>query len=170
MLFAAGVGIGLMFYGVAEPVVHYLRPPVGEGAAVGGENQAVNLTMLHWGFNAWSVYALMALVLAYFSFRRGLPLTLRSAFYPILGDASMAPGERQSMSSPSYAPPSGFQLAWARRRAAEHGPQLPVWCARVRRPQTRYHRRDHGDGSGIRSAGSETRALNVSQRSTRFLR
>ena len=91
MLFAAGVGIGLMFYGVAEPVVHYLRPPAGAGAAVGGENQAVNLTMLHWGFNAWSVYALMALVLAYFSFRRGLPLTLRSAFYPILGDRIYGP-------------------------------------------------------------------------------
>ena len=91
MLFAAGVGIGLMFYGVAEPVVHYLRPPVGESAAIGGENQAVNLTMLHWGFNAWSVYALMALVLAYFSFRRGLPLTLRSAFYPILGDRIYGP-------------------------------------------------------------------------------
>ena len=91
MLFAAGVGIGLMFYGVAEPVVHYLRPPVGEGAMMGGENQAVNLTMLHWGFNAWSVYALMALVLAYFSFRRGLPLTLRSAFYPILGDRIYGP-------------------------------------------------------------------------------
>jgi choline/glycine/proline betaine transport protein len=91
MLFAAGVGIGLMFYGVAEPVVHYLRPPVGASAAIGGENQAVNLTMLHWGFNAWSVYALMALVLAYFSFRRGLPLTLRSAFYPILGDRIYGP-------------------------------------------------------------------------------
>ena len=91
MLFAAGVGIGLMFYGVSEPVVHYLRPPVGEGAAMGGENQAVNLTMLHWGFNAWSVYGLMALVLAYFSFRRGLPLTLRSAFYPILGDRIYGP-------------------------------------------------------------------------------
>ena len=91
MLFAAGVGIGLMFYGVAEPVVHYLRPPVGESAMMGGENQAVNLTMLHWGFNAWSVYALMALVLAYFSFRRGLPLTLRSAFYPILGDRIYGP-------------------------------------------------------------------------------
>lgn len=91
MLFAAGVGIGLMFYGVSEPVVHYLRPPAGEGAAMGGENQAVNLTMLHWGFNAWSVYGLMALVLAYFSFRRGLPLTLRSAFYPILGDRIYGP-------------------------------------------------------------------------------
>ncbi len=91
MLFAAGVGIGLMFYGVAEPVVHYLRPPIGDGAAIGAENQAVNLTMLHWGFNAWSVYALMALVLAYFSFRRGLPLTLRSAFFPIVGDRIYGP-------------------------------------------------------------------------------
>lgn len=91
MLFAAGVGIGLMFYGVSEPVVHFLNPPVGEGLAAGGENQAINLTMLHWGFNAWSVYALMALVLAYFSFRRGLPLTLRSAFYPILGDRINGP-------------------------------------------------------------------------------
>ena len=91
MLFAAGVGIGLMFYGVAEPVVHYLRPPIGDGTAIGAENQAVNLTMLHWGFNAWSVYALMALVLAYFSFRRGLPLTLRSAFFPIVGDRIYGP-------------------------------------------------------------------------------
>jgi choline/glycine/proline betaine transport protein len=91
MLFAAGVGIGLMFYGVSEPVVHFLNPPVGKGLAPGGENQAINLTMLHWGFNAWSVYALMALVLAYFSFRRGLPLTLRSAFYPILGDRIYGP-------------------------------------------------------------------------------
>ena len=91
MLFAAGVGIGLMFYGVSEPVVHFLNPPVGEGLAPGGENQAINLTMLHWGFNAWSVYALMALVLAYFSFRRCLPLTLRSAFYPILGDRIYGP-------------------------------------------------------------------------------
>ena len=91
MLFAAGVGIGLMFYGVSEPVVHFLNPPVGEGLAPGGENQAINLTMLNWGFNAWSVYALMALVLAYFSFRRCLPLTLRSAFYPILGDRIYGP-------------------------------------------------------------------------------
>ena len=82
MLFAAGVGIGLMFYGVAEPVVHYLRPPVGEGAALGGENQAVNLTMLHWGFNAWSVYALMALVLACLLYTSPSPRDLSTSRMP----------------------------------------------------------------------------------------
>ena len=77
---------------------------------MGGENQAVNLTMLHWGFNAWSVYALMAwcwLTFRLARFAADTALCVLSYF----GGASMALGERQSMSSPSYAPPSGSQLA-----------------------------------------------------------
>jgi len=91
MLFAAGVGIGLMFYGVAEPVQHYLAPPVGEPGTAESARGAIRLTMLHWGFNAWAIYAIMALILAYFSYRRGLPLTLRSAFYPLIGDRIHGP-------------------------------------------------------------------------------
>ena len=91
MLFAAGVGIGLMFYGVAEPVQHYLAPPVGEAGTAESARGAIRLTMLHWGFNAWAIYAIMALILAYFSYRRGLPLTLRSAFYPLIGDRIHGP-------------------------------------------------------------------------------
>ena len=91
MLFAAGVGIGLMFYGVAEPVQHYLAPPVGESGTPESARGAIRLTMLHWGFNAWAIYAIMALILAYFSYRRGLPLTLRSAFYPLIGDRIHGP-------------------------------------------------------------------------------
>ena len=91
MLFAAGVGIGLMFYGVSEPVQHFLAPPVGEGGTAESARAAFRLTMLHWGFNAWAIYAIMALILAYFSYRRGLPLTLRSAFYPLIGDRIYGP-------------------------------------------------------------------------------
>ncbi|HBO12015.1 MAG TPA: choline transporter [Halieaceae bacterium] len=86
MLFAAGMGIGLMFYGVAEPVMHYLQPPHGEGGGIDAAAQAMKLTFFHWGVHAWSIYAIVALVLAYFAYRHSLPLTLRSAFYPLIGE------------------------------------------------------------------------------------
>ena len=79
MLFAAGVGIGLMFFGVLEPVTHTLNPPLGidptdiETAAAAGMSAAI----LHWGLHAWGVYAVVGLALAFFCFNRGLPLTLR---------------------------------------------------------------------------------------------
>ena len=91
MLFAAGMGIGLMFFGVAEPVMHFLNPPVGDGATVGAAREAMKLTFFHWGVHAWGVYAIVAIVLAYFSFRHNLPLTLRSALYPIFGDRIYGP-------------------------------------------------------------------------------
>ncbi|CAD7286542.1 BCCT family transporter [Campylobacter suis] len=81
MLFAAGMGIGLVFFGVGEPLMHFLNPPAGEGAKV-----AMNITFFHWGISAWAVYCIVALVLAFFSYRHNLPLTLRSAFYPLIGD------------------------------------------------------------------------------------
>ncbi len=91
MLFSAGMGIGLMFYGVAEPVLHYLHSPSIPGDNVDAATRAMDLTFLHWGFHAWSIYALMGLALAYFSYNRGQPLTIRSAFYPLLGERVNGP-------------------------------------------------------------------------------
>jgi choline/carnitine/betaine transport len=86
MLFSAGMGIGLMFFGVAEPVMHYLSPPTGTPESIEAAKEAMRLTFFHWGLHAWAIYAMVALILAYFSYRHGLPLTLRSALYPIIGD------------------------------------------------------------------------------------
>lgn len=86
MLFSAGMGIGIMFYGVAEPILHYSSPPVGAGGTSAAARGAMQLTFFHWGLHAWAVYAVVGLSLAYFSFRRGLPLTLRSGLQPLLGD------------------------------------------------------------------------------------
>lgn len=91
MLFAAGMGIGLMFFGVAEPVMHYLVPPLGDGGTNEAASQAMRLTFFHWGFHAWAMYAAVSLVLAYFAYRHSLPLTLRSAFYPLIGDRIYGP-------------------------------------------------------------------------------
>ena len=91
MLFAAGMGIGLMFFGIAEPVMHYLSPPLGEGGTTQAASEAMRLTFFHWGFHAWAMYAAVALVLAYFAYRHGLPLTLRSAFYPLIGERIYGP-------------------------------------------------------------------------------
>lgn len=86
MLFSAGIGIGLMFYGVAEPVMHFMQPPQGMGQTVAAQGEALRLTFFHWGVHGWSIYALVALILGYFSYRHNLPLTLRSALYPLIGD------------------------------------------------------------------------------------
>jgi choline/glycine/proline betaine transport protein len=91
MLFAAGMGIGLMFFGVAEPVMHFLQPPHGEGGTVEAAGHAMTLTYFHWGLHAWAIYAIVALLLGYFSFRHGLPLTMRSAFYPLIGERIYGP-------------------------------------------------------------------------------
>ena len=91
MLFSAGMGIGLMFWGVAEPVFHFQNPPGAEGMTPEGAARATDLTFLHWGFHAWGIYALVALALAYFSFNRGLPLTIRSGLYPLLGNRINGP-------------------------------------------------------------------------------
>ncbi|WP_158967848.1 choline BCCT transporter BetT [Paraglaciecola sp. L3A3] len=86
MLFAAGMGIGLMFFGVAEPVMHFLSPPTATPGTTEAVREAMKMTFFHWGLHAWAIYAIVGLVLAYFSFRLDLPLTLRSALYPIIGD------------------------------------------------------------------------------------
>jgi choline/glycine/proline betaine transport protein len=85
MLFSAGMGIGLMFFGVAEPIMHYADPPVGEGGTVAAAREAMKITFFHWGIHAWAIYAVIGLSLAYYAFRYDLPLTIRSTLYPLLG-------------------------------------------------------------------------------------
>lgn len=103
MLFAAGMGIGLMYYGVSEPLTHFSTSLAGTsledglrtdwaplGGAMGNAEEARRLgmaaTIFHWGLHPWAIYATLALGLALFSFNKGLPLTIRSIFYPLLGE------------------------------------------------------------------------------------
>ncbi len=91
MLFAAGMGIGLMFYGVAEPILHYSVPPEAQAGTIDAARQAMSITYFHWGVHAWAIYAVVGLSLAYFSFRYNLPLTIRSGLYPLLKDRIRGP-------------------------------------------------------------------------------
>ena len=91
MLFSAGMGIGLLFFGVAEPIMHYTAPPKGAGGTVAAAREAMSLTFFHWGLHAWSIYAVIGMALAYFSFRHQLPLTIRSALYPLIGERIHGP-------------------------------------------------------------------------------
>jgi BCCT family betaine/carnitine transporter len=108
MLFAAGMGIGLMFFGVSEPISHYSSAMGGTavedgvrtdwaplGAAAGDAEAAERLgmaaTIFHWGLHPWAIYAVVALALALFSYNKGLPLTIRSMFYPIFGERVWGP-------------------------------------------------------------------------------
>jgi len=85
MLFSTGMGIGLVFFGVAEPVMHYMSPPVVEAQSDIAVRDAMNITFFHWGINAWAIYTIVALVISYSAYRKGLPLEMRSALYPVFG-------------------------------------------------------------------------------------
>jgi choline/glycine/proline betaine transport protein len=85
MLFAAGMGIGLMYFGVAEPIQHFVSPPEVEPRTFAAAREAMGITFFHYGAHAWAIYALVGLSLAFFSYRKGLPLTLRSGLSPLLG-------------------------------------------------------------------------------------
>ena len=89
MLFAAGIGIGLMFFGVAQPIDHFQNPPLGVDAAdtAAAHRLAIASSIFHWGVHPWAMFAVVALALAFAAYNLGLPLTLRSAFYPVLGKA-----------------------------------------------------------------------------------
>jgi len=103
MLFAAGMGIGLMFWGVAEPAAYYTDwygtpldiAPYEVGASPeslhASRLAALGATMYHWGLHPWAIYAVVALALAFFAYNKGLPLTIRSTFYPLLGDRVWGP-------------------------------------------------------------------------------
>lgn len=90
MLFAAGMGIGLLFWGVAEPLAYFTgwyETPLGvEAYSEGAIEVALGATVYHWGLNPWAMYAVVALALAFFAYNKGLPLSMRSIFYPIMGD------------------------------------------------------------------------------------
>jgi len=91
MLFTAGMGIGLVYYGVAEPVDHYFRPATGAGGTPTAAAQAMNWTFYHWGLHAWAIYIILGLAMGYFHFRRGLPLRPAAAFHPLIGDRIYGP-------------------------------------------------------------------------------
>src|SRR5690554_4446970 len=85
MLFAAGVGIDMLFYSVSGPVSHYLDPPVGESGSMAATQDAVVWTMFHYGIAGWAMYALLGMAMGYFAYRWGMPLSIRAALYPLLG-------------------------------------------------------------------------------------
>ncbi|MFO8236422.1 MAG: BCCT family transporter [Bacteroidales bacterium] len=86
MLFSAGMGIGILFWSVAEPIFHFTEPPVGEANTAEAAQEAMKTTFLHWGLHAWAIYTLVGLAIAFFSFNREMPLAFRSVFYPLLGE------------------------------------------------------------------------------------
>jgi choline/glycine/proline betaine transport protein len=91
MLFSAGMGIGLVFWGVAEPVFIAEAPPLAEPGTVQARQEAMNFVFHHWGFSPWGIYAILGLGLAYVGFRLELPMTIRSLFQPLLGDRVNGP-------------------------------------------------------------------------------
>lgn len=91
MLFSAGMGIGLMFYAVGEPLTHFMMPPTAQPRSVEAMREAMAVTFFHWGIHAWAIYAVVGLSLAYFGYRYNLPLTIRSGLYPLLKDRINGP-------------------------------------------------------------------------------
>ncbi len=91
MLFSAGMGIGLLFYSVAEPIMHWSEPVNASPESIAAAKEAMLFTFFHWGLHAWAIYIVVGLSLAYFSYRHNLPLTIRSTLYPILGSKIYGP-------------------------------------------------------------------------------
>lgn len=91
MLFSAGYGIALLFYGVAEPVMHFSSPPMSDPQTIAAAKEAMQIAYFHWGFHIWAIYGVVGLSLAYFAFRHGLPLSIRSTLYPIIGERIHGP-------------------------------------------------------------------------------
>lgn len=85
MLFAAGIGTDVMFFAVAEPATQYLHPPQGKGGTLDAARESTVWTLFHYGITGWAMYTLMGIALGYFAHRKGLPLAVRSALYPVLG-------------------------------------------------------------------------------------
>lgn len=86
MLFAAGMGMGLVFWGVAEPIYHFMEPPFAKVGTAEAVKESMRFTFFHWGLHAWAIYIIFGLGIAYYHFRHGLPLAPRSLLYPIIGE------------------------------------------------------------------------------------
>lgn len=91
MLFGAGMGVGIVYWSVAEPVTHYTNPPIGEGFTAEAANTAMKYTFFHWGLDPWAIYTVIGLALAFFQYNKKLPAAISSAFYPVLGDRIYGP-------------------------------------------------------------------------------
>jgi glycine betaine transporter len=91
MLFGAGMGVGIVYWGVAEPVTHYTNPPYGEGFTDSAANVAMKFSFFHWGLQPWGIYTVIGLALAYFQFKKGLPAAISSIFYPVLKERIYGP-------------------------------------------------------------------------------
>ncbi|MCW3788910.1 BCCT family transporter [Plebeiibacterium sediminum] len=91
MLFSAGMGIGILFWSVGEPIKHFIHPPGSEPRSIEAARNSLEITFLHWGLHAWGIYALVGMALAFFTFNKKLPLTISSIFYPLLGKKIYGP-------------------------------------------------------------------------------
>ena len=91
MLFSCAMGVGLVFWGVAEPMNHYASNPFTKGLTDEAASMAMQITFFHWGLHAWSVYCVTALAIGYFSYRKGLPFSLRSILHPFIGNRIYGP-------------------------------------------------------------------------------
>ena len=91
MLFSAGMGIGILFWSVAEPIFHFITPPSADPRSVEAARESMEITFLHWGLHPWAIYALVGMALAFFTFNKKLPLTISSVFYPLLGEKIYGP-------------------------------------------------------------------------------
>ncbi len=91
MLFSAGMGIGILFWSVGEPINHFINPPNADPRTIQAARESMEITFLHWGLHAWGIYALVGMSLAFFTFNKKLPLTISSVFYPLLGEKVHGP-------------------------------------------------------------------------------
>ena len=94
MLFGAGIGIGILFWSIAEPIYHFQSNPLiseAQQMTVEAAQVAMRISIFHWGLHGWALFAVIGLALAYFSYRKGLPLSIRSCLYPIFGDRIYGP-------------------------------------------------------------------------------
>ena len=91
MLFAAGTGVGLLFWSIAEPVLHFEQNPFDEGRGPASAVRGLALAFFHWGLNGWAIFSLVGAALAYFGFRRNLPLAMRSVLQPLIGSRIHGP-------------------------------------------------------------------------------
>ncbi len=119
MLFSAGMGIGLVFWSIAEPMNHLQGNPfITEGMTPEAAQIAMRLTFFHWGLHPWAIYVIVGLSLAFFSYRRKLPLAIRSVLYPSLASESTVSGAMRPMCWRCSAPCSGWRppLVWGSPR------------------------------------------------------